>query len=373
VFDLPPQDTHAIIASGGDGPRTFWEDVEHTREVLAEMEQTTFSAVDEGLTALTDDMIGAWKAARKLCLNYNKLRAVPQTIRRLTELRQLSFACNEILRVPDELGALRKLQRLVLSHNRLDRIPPGVLTLPALKDLVLDHNRIRSFDASMVPATLEKLDLSSNSLTVLHPGGGNAGVADGRSLRVLNVRGNQIARVDPSIAALLGLEVLVLDENELTELPAPLCEVKSLRQLSVRRNQLTRLPADLSQLENLERFNADENAIEEVIPLGALSPLENIKSISMRNNGMEKLAEELRRMRFVDSLQSLNLAGNFIHEVPGEFFTRETAVTNSKWESVFDMTKEEYEEQPEWRKLLIKEKAGYGDYTALMFNVSAMK
>ena len=81
---------------------------------------------------------------------------------------------------------------------------------------------------------LQLLLLDGNKLTELP-----AEIGDLKELRVLSVRDNQLVALPTSIQRMTILEELYLHENKLTELPAEIGDLRELRELSVGHNPLT--------------------------------------------------------------------------------------------------------------------------------------
>jgi Leucine-rich repeat (LRR) protein len=70
------------------------------------------------------------------------------------------------------------------------------------------------------------------------------------------------------------LEVLVIENNQLTKIPFEIYKAQKLRIISLRGNKLTRIPDSISQLENLSVLDLRGNPIEidEIEKLKALLP-----------------------------------------------------------------------------------------------------
>ncbi|KKK58254.1 hypothetical protein LCGC14_3046300, partial [marine sediment metagenome] len=62
-----------------------------------------------------------------------------------------------------------------------------------------------------------------------------------------------------SIGDLKSLQVLNLEENQLTTLPELIGNLKSLRELDLNNNMLITLPRSMWQLKNLENISLDGN------------------------------------------------------------------------------------------------------------------
>jgi len=91
------------------------------------------------------------------------------------------------------------------------------------------------------------------------------------------VSNNQLVGLPTSIQKLNRLELLYLDGNNLSELPAEIGDLKELRLLSVSNNQLVCLPTSIQKLNRLQRLYLDGNNLSELpAEIGALGELRNL-------------------------------------------------------------------------------------------------
>lgn len=79
--------------------------------------------------------------------------------------------------------------------------------------------------------------------------------------QVLALDGNRISQLPASIGQLSRLESLALSDNLLTELPPALGRLARLRQLLVSQNRLARLPHELGDCGQLEELDVHHNAL----------------------------------------------------------------------------------------------------------------
>ena len=108
--------------------------------------------------------------------------------------------------------------RLILSENRIDHLDVVFLNQwKSLEVLILSKNKLKSLsksteDVSSMPS-LKSLDLSSNSLQVLH----TFVLVGFPSLRILNISHNQIHTISEGAFLLPSLHELDLSHNQMTE------------------------------------------------------------------------------------------------------------------------------------------------------------
>ncbi|EGC30717.1 roco6, ROCO family protein [Dictyostelium purpureum] len=98
-----------------------------------------------------------------LNLNDNLLGEVPESIRLLTQLEQLSLRGNHILEIPKWLPTdFKLLRKLDLSHNVISQVPVTFNKFSTLEDLNLSNNYISHIPPSFFPENIMTLDLSHN-------------------------------------------------------------------------------------------------------------------------------------------------------------------------------------------------------------------
>ena len=93
---------------------------------------------------------------------------------------------------------------------------------------------------------------------------------------------NQLVGLPTSIQKLNRLQLLNLDGNNLTELPAEIGDLKELMILSVTNNQLVGLPTSIQKLNRLQWLNLDGNNLTE-LPTG-IGDLKELLQLSVSGN-----------------------------------------------------------------------------------------
>ena len=81
------------------------------------------------------------------------------------------------------------------------------------------------------------------------------------TLRVLNLRDNQLTALPESIGALVGLEKLKLRQNQLTALPESIGALVGLKELYLKSNKLTALPESIVALTALKSLDLSNNPL----------------------------------------------------------------------------------------------------------------
>lgn len=144
---------------------------------------------------------------------------------------QLSFSTGGLSACPD-LSRLRFLEMLTLSFNKLASISRQQLAaLPStIRVLTLAHNRISNLPADFGAhlKRLSQLDVSGNRLTQLPPT-----LFGLTSLQCLNAGHNQLQRLPDAVSGLSNLATLLVSGNQLRELPEGLAALTGLQVLDV--------------------------------------------------------------------------------------------------------------------------------------------
>lgn len=108
--------------------------------------------------------------------------------------------------------------------------------------------------------------------------------------KVLNLSGQNLAKLDFSIFARTSLEELNVSNNNLTDaLPSQIGKLKNLKVLNASDNQMTGVPSEIGQLSNLETLNLSNNQIT-----GLPNELGNLKNLKVLNlSGNEYSTQDL--------------------------------------------------------------------------------
>jgi leucine-rich repeat protein SHOC2 len=72
----------------------------------------------------------------------NQLRKLPDSLRKLQDLRCLLFFGNQIIKIPDWTGTMPQLHWLGLDKNKIRKLPPGLFKSQSIRLLTLSHNQI---------------------------------------------------------------------------------------------------------------------------------------------------------------------------------------------------------------------------------------
>ncbi|GAB1600140.1 protein scribble homolog [Argonauta hians] len=154
--------------------------------------------------------------------------------------------------------------------------------------------------------SLEELLLDANQLRELPRGFFRL-----LQLRKLSLSDNEIGRLPPDVSNFVNLMELDISRNELCEIPENIKFCKNLQVFDLSSNPLPRLPEGLTQLRNLTHLGLNDLAIIRLpADLGCLC---NLVSLEVRENLLKTLPPSLAQL---SKLENLDLGSNEIEILP---------------------------------------------------------
>jgi hypothetical protein len=185
------------------------------------------------MTALPD-WIGDLKALRNANFSGNQIESIPDSFGQLKNLEQLSFNGNKLQSLHPTIGNLSKLKVLKLTENMLEGLPESIGGLVSLKQVYLEGNPLTQLPASIQRLQLILLDLTSCRL-VEQGEGGMLGWRQLRSIfrdrvvldqdQLLESRGSVLEVQEEELYARLDTQILSINRNVLRQyIPSPLME-----------------------------------------------------------------------------------------------------------------------------------------------------
>ncbi len=100
------------------------------------------------------DTIGKLTNLRELILAFNGIKKIPSSIGNLTNLKWLNLMWNGLEELPDSIKYLKNLEYLGLVGNKLITLPEGIDKLTNLKKLSLQVNPISASEKARITALL---------------------------------------------------------------------------------------------------------------------------------------------------------------------------------------------------------------------------
>ena len=306
------------------------------------------------------------RIVKELRLAYSRLVTVPASFSELSSLEAVDFQHNLLVNVPESLP--EQLTKLRLSGNRIKSIADS-LQMSHVQELHLAQNELTElpgwFGGAGFPLTaaLGKLDLANNLLSDLPPHfceshgydasqrqwrgfeldldhnrfvNVPASLAHCTALTVLRLSSNDIRSIPVSIGTMVALQHLVMDNNDIETVAEEIGQLSQLSHIDLSYNQIDSLPESASRLYRLMTLKLGSNKLEvvpesvrgmvvlehldlsdnELVSLPAWignSLAHTLQYLSVRNNKLTALPEELSQL---ERLRVLQADGNFLHGVP---------------------------------------------------------
>eukprot|EP00927_Polykrikos_kofoidii_P047859 TRINITY_DN42145_c0_g1_i1.p1 TRINITY_DN42145_c0_g1~~TRINITY_DN42145_c0_g1_i1.p1 ORF type:complete len:283 (-),score=43.37 TRINITY_DN42145_c0_g1_i1:212-1060(-) len=210
---------------------------------VAQANSTRVLALREcGLKVLPKEVIGSQGAPfRTVDLSVNLLTSLDEVVVSWSGLQSLMCSQNHLKELPSSIGELQNLQKFVLSVNQLTTLPLGIGNLAKLKLLQLDSNKL----GPILPDVF---------------GGPLAG-----SLEELDLKGNALQELAPTLGTLLELQRLDVSENELADLPEDLANLSKLRHLDASINKVTAIRPTLLQQTAISELWLKGNPLDRLV------------------------------------------------------------------------------------------------------------
>lgn len=231
------------------------DEAERRIRKAAEASATTLHLNGLGLTQLPESL---WKLShlKNLDIHGNRLTNLPESIGQLSQLRFLSIRSNDLVALPESLCELNHLETLYFDgplvssseRNKVTSLPKGLGNLKSLRDLSIAKLQLESlpeFIGQLIK--LQSLDVSGNRLTALPEFIGQLS-----ELQILDVSDNALNALPESLGKLTKLQNLNASKNRLTSLPESMQRLKCLSSLILHDNNGIGIPIEILDSQRLE-------------------------------------------------------------------------------------------------------------------------
>ncbi|KAG6026814.1 hypothetical protein E4U41_001164 [Claviceps citrina] len=251
------------------------------------------------------------------------------------DLTRLVAADNEIERLDDDVFPDKKLDSFVdddddgqgnifggletldLHGNLLSAVPLGFRRLAHLTSLNLSSNKLGNDSLATISQirSLRDLKLSKNLLS----GPLDAAFLNLDALEMIDLHGNNITALPPSMETMSHLRVVNLNENRLETIPFQSLSKLPLTELSIRRNRLTGvlIQQPIEALAYLQTLDASANQLTHLVHEGSKISLPAVHTVSLSVNRLQSVPD----VSAWTSLLTLNLDENHIACIPESFTT----------------------------------------------------
>lgn len=228
-----------------------------------------------------------------------------------TAINWLILSDNKIREIPESIKKLRGLSRLALNDNRIEEIHPGIGTLVELTWIDLTRNRLQTLPDEM--ANLKKvsgLGLSENNFSEIP-----RCIFRMTNLRKFGFFSNKVQTISKDIRSLVNLVKIDLSNNEIVSLPEEFCELRNLNWLNLSNNRLRSLPRGINNLTQLEELGLGTNCLTE---LPDMSNLKRLRILPVFKNQLVSVSPSIA---YLSSIEKLDFSDNNIAEFPTHIIT----------------------------------------------------
>ncbi|XP_029108044.1 leucine-rich repeats and immunoglobulin-like domains protein 3 isoform X2 [Scleropages formosus] len=207
---------------------------------------------------------------------------------------------------------LRHLNELKLNNNELDSVPDLGLCSSNITVLNLANNRISKVLLEQLQPfqSLEILDLSNNNVAELR-----ATSFPALPLKFLFMNSNRISSLEPGCFSNLSatLQVLKLNRNRLSSIPAKIFQLPNLQHLELNRNRVKRVDGlAFHGLHSLKSLKMQRNGIGKLMD-GAFWGLSNMETLQLEHNNLTEVSKGW--LYGLLMLQQLQLSHNAIARI----------------------------------------------------------
>lgn len=258
---------------------------------------------------------------QELDLSFNNLEKIALGLTELTKLERLNLANNTDLTAVPVLPASVVSLDLSGTRVKLDGTDATICLNPRLVDLGLAAMQLPQIPASVLPLSeLRRLCVSNNGITSLTA----AEAAAFPALEVLDLSGNPLTTLAPSIGSLGCLRELRLSQTRLAALPAEMAQLTQLEVLDLRMTELETFDVNMSRMARLRELLLCDSRLRHIGPAAAPSFafLQALETLDLSRNMLEALP---RQVGYLRSLRKLDVQSNQLRTLPGELMFLNTA------------------------------------------------
>uniref|UniRef100_A0A3P8TLW8 Leucine-rich repeats and immunoglobulin-like domains 3 n=1 Tax=Amphiprion percula TaxID=161767 RepID=A0A3P8TLW8_AMPPE len=263
------------------------------------------------------DTIPDWTV--QLDLSHNKLQVLDSSLfSNLQHLSEMKLNHNELEAIPDLGPYASNITTLILANNRITRISEKQLRpFLALETLDLSNNNIVEIKANSFPALpLKNMFLNNNRISSLETGC-FTNLSD--TLQVLRLNRNRLSTIPAKIFQLPNLQHLELSRNRVRRIEGLTFHgLHALHSLKMQRNGLSRLmDGAFWGLSNMEVLQLDYNNLTEVSK-GWLYGLLTLQQLHLGHNAISRIRPDA--WEFCQKLSELNLFSNHLSRLEESSF-----------------------------------------------------
>eukprot|EP01032_Pedospumella_encystans_P009844 gene9844-11557_t len=285
-------------------------------EILSELPQLLYLELENNrLTGTIPASLGNLTHLQQLYLNNNQLTGtIPASLENCKQLLFLLLFSNQLVgTIPASLGSMTHLQYLDVDTNQLTgTIPESLGNLTQLLFLNLDKNQL----TGSIPETLGYLPQLQNLMVHTNHLTGTIPYLDNPNLEQLLLYKNHLSGRVPTLAQFVYLQVVLLDNNQLTGTWDKLFDPSTqllVATIVLANNQFTgSIPEAVFQLKP-RSFVGTSNCFQGPLPIAAIC--NNMNMVSFVIDGMSSAAS-CRSKLFVEPLSAYLLDHSIGGSIP---------------------------------------------------------
>ena len=205
------------------------------------------------------DKLEKFKSLKVLKLSNNLIDSLPEEIFDAGSLLYFESIGNAYRALPENFSNSVGLKELKIINAAIDSLPIQMSSVKYLRRIEFQSFEGDTLDLRpflRAQRNLEELLLYKVPVHYFPLRDSSA-----KTLNQVYLVNCQLASIDSAFWNNRALEILVLDDNEITAIPDELLQLSSLKTLSLKNNRIKHLPELVSKLPNLELLNLSGNKI----------------------------------------------------------------------------------------------------------------
>lgn len=285
----------------------YWNGTTTLPEHFGDLVELRELYLTENCIKALPDTISRMVNLRNFMAHYNDLGTIPAGLSGLINLNTLNLAENDLTAIPSEISALTALTRLDLRANILATLPSALSEVRSLAVLEIGDNNFLSIPPVIFEmVTLTSLNLFSNGLSSVP-----SAIAR-LPLTSLNLSFNQLVTLPSELANITSLVYLRLEGNFFKSFPEEVVALPSLKELAIGSNRgIKEIPSSISQLTRLATLHASSAAIQ-YLP-DTFVQLKALTELDISHNRLAALPVDMDRLA---TLTDLDISGNALTRIP---------------------------------------------------------
>jgi Leucine-rich repeat (LRR) protein len=245
------------------------------------------------------------------------------------EITELYFNDCQIYSLPYEFYTdSNNIQSVWLKHNFLTQFEEKIKENSSIENLWISYNQFYMFPH--LPLGIKYLYSDHNPIKSIK------GIESYVHLIHLELNTCELEIIPEDIGDLVGLKILLLDENSIECLPNSFCNLKNLKKLSLHSNKLICLPEQFGNLQYLKWLSLHFNKLE-FLP-ESFGNLTQLQRLSLHQNKLRTLPNSFKNLI---NIHNLSLFRNMLTEIPREIYInlskcRKLAIQQNKLTTILE-------------------------------------